>query len=86
MSNFREKDIQNAREYAARINYKLSEECFDPDFGFADHITEADKINYSNEQKQFAKEIEEGKHDHNFTIWQRMHYYLTGESVPLLPK
>jgi hypothetical protein len=73
-----------ARIYAAKINRDLAASCFDPGFGFASHITQRDKENYSIEQLKLADEIETGEHDHNFTIWQRMNYYETGECIALL--
>lgn len=78
------KTIQSARQYAAQINYELSASAFDDDFGFADHVTNEQKAKYAEDQLIYANEIEQGLHDGNFTIWQRMNYYLTGECVPLL--
>ena len=78
--------LQEAREYAAESNYKLAHHAHDKDFGFASHITEQDKDDYVEKQTKYAEEIEAGKHDDNFTVWQRMNYYLTGENIPFLPK
>lgn len=77
--------LQKAREYAAKLPYELARECLEPGFGYADHITEADKRRFSEAYFKHAQEIEQGLHDHNFTVWQRMHYYLTGECVAFLP-
>ena len=78
--------LKLAREYAAKINWKLADTALDDDFGFASHVTRDDKLRYAEEQRIYAKEIEAGVHDGNFTILQRMNYYLTGECVALLPK
>ena len=80
------KTTQQAREYAAKINWDLSAHAFDDDFGFASHVTQSDKQIYADKQKKLAEEIEAGMHDHNFTVWQRMNYFLTGESIPFLPQ
>ena len=84
-SEFTKDQLQRAMLYAAEINWKCTSECMDDDFGFADHVTDQDKLNYREKQETYAEEIEAGKHDHNFTIRQRMYYFLTGESVALLP-
>ena len=84
MKGYTQKKIQQAREYAAQIEYRLSNECLLPNFGYADHVTEQDKQKYSEKYFRYAQEIEQGIHDNNFTIWQRMNYYLTGESVAFL--
>ena len=79
------KTKQQARAYAAKINYELASTAHDKDFGFASHVTEKDKDEYAAEQLKLANQIERGELDHNFTVWQRMNYFLTGECVPLLP-
>ena len=80
------KSIQDARVYAAKINHECADHALDDDFGFASHVTLDDKLKYINKQRAYAYEIERGVHDHNFTIWQRMHYFMTGDCVPFLPK
>ncbi len=75
----------DARIYAAKINREIAAHVFDDDAGYADHVDDAWKQRIREEQLQHAEEIEAGKHDHNLTIAQRMHYFLTGESVALLP-
>jgi hypothetical protein len=52
---------------------------------YADHITESDKERFLVELLKKADEIEKGLHNRNFTIWQKVDYMLTGESVPFLP-
>lgn len=82
--NYTDKQLQQARIYAAELHRKLSVECFAPDFGFADHITEEYKRKYSEYHRNLADEIEEGLHDGNFTVRQRMYEYLTGKCIPFL--
>jgi len=79
-----QKTIKEARKYAAQINHKLADTCLDDDFGFASHVTHQDKLDYQLKERVHALEIEQGIHDHNFTIWQRMNYYMTGETVAFL--
>ena len=52
---------------------------------YADHITEEDKERFLAKDLEYANEVENGLHNRNFTIWQRVDYMLTGESVPFLP-
>jgi hypothetical protein len=40
---------------------------------------------YVSKMKSIAADIEAGLFDSNFSTWQRMNYFLTGESVALLP-
>lgn len=77
--------LQAAREYAAGINNRLAAGAFHPDAGFASHVTDADRLEYVRREVQTVRDILAGKLDHNFTVWQRMNYFLTGESVPFLP-
>ena len=78
-------DKQAARVYAAKIDRELAAHAFDPDFGFADHVTPEDKAEYVAKHIALAEQIEAGELDHNFTVWQRMEYFRTGQSVPFLP-
>jgi len=75
-----------ARIYAAQIHYELAEEATAPGnpLGFASHVTEEDKRLYAERERLYGDEVVGGRHDHNFTIWQRIYYFLTGEDVPLL--
>jgi hypothetical protein len=78
--------LQSARDYAAEIPLRSSVNCFKDDFGYADHVTDEQKIQFSKQYKLNAESIKKGEKDHNFTIAQRMHYFLTGECVGLLAK
>jgi len=78
------KSIQDARKYAAQINHECANHALDDDFGFASHVTHNDKLAYAEKQRSYAVAIENGEHDSNFTIMQRMDYFLTGEMKPLL--
>ncbi len=53
---------------------------------YASHVTEDRKESILQENLKQAELIRSGKLDHNFTIWQRMQYVLTGESIPFLPE
>jgi hypothetical protein len=77
--------LNNARIYAAKVNRECAKHAFDPDYGFASHITDKDKQDYADKELKLAEEIENGLHDNNFTVWQRMNYFLTGDCVALLP-
>lgn len=79
------KTIQQARDYAAELNFNMAKDCFDTNYGFASHISYSDKVKYRKDNIQQGLDIEAGKLDHNFTIAQRMHYFLTGDCVALLP-
>ena len=73
-----------ARKYAAEIPRKLAAEALTADY-YADHVTIQDRVEIKERELKRAEQIENGEHDHNFTIWQRMNYYITGESIALLP-
>jgi len=77
--------LQQARIYAAKINRDIAKNALNNNFGFASHVTHEDKLEYIEKNIKQADEIEQGLHDHNFTVAQRMHYYLTGNCVALLP-
>lgn len=79
-------DLVRARKYAAAVDWSLAAGALDPGAGFADHVTYDDKLKFIERHRTLATEIERGLHDHNFTVWQRMNYFLTGECVGLLPK
>ena len=79
-----EQQLQDARVYAARLDRELAAESLTADY-YASHITVADRERIQARYLESAEAIERGKCDGNFTIAQRMHYYLTGECVPFLP-
>ena len=83
-SNFSEEQIQAAREKVAIEKDDLAKACVDGSANFAEHVTEERKQERSVRYKQLAGEIRRGEHDQNLTTCQRIHYYLTGESVPLM--
>jgi hypothetical protein len=82
--NFTQEQIQWAREQVAAEKDKLSQSCLNGELEFASHVTDERKKTRSIEYKKMADEIREGEHDQNLTTRQKMYYYLTGESVPLL--
>jgi len=77
--------VQKARNYAARVVDRCADAASEPGY-FADHVTAGEALEYEQAQRRLAQEIRDGKHDRNFTVAQRMHYYLTGESRPFLAK
>jgi hypothetical protein len=81
---FSKEQLQEARLYASSINRDIAREAAKPDFGFADHVSDAEKNAYINNQLSLADDIDNGKMDGNFTVRQRMYYFLTGECVPIL--
>jgi len=81
-----EEEKQAARLYAAKSNRDLAANCFDPGFGFGDHVTEAEKLSYASNQLALAEKIEAGECDQNFCVWQEMHYFFTRECIPFLPQ
>lgn len=82
---YSKRKLKKAREYAAGFNRRIAEKVFTADY-YADHVTEYMKQAIHDREIAYAKEVESGLHDHNLTIQQRMHFYLTGESVALMSK
>lgn len=78
-----ESDLNSAREYAASVNQCIADEALTATY-YADHITMQKREEIKRYNLRLAQEIREGKHDNNFTIKQRMYYYLTGKSVPFM--
>ena len=83
-SDFTEWQLQDARVYASKIYWQLAEEAIAADY-YASHVTKDDRLKIQKDNLKLAEEVENGQHDHNFTIRQSMYYYLTGESVAFLP-
>ena len=83
LENKTPEEMQKARKYAAEINHALADGAFSKDSGLADHV---DRQAYQDHQRSIARSIEVGTKDGNFTVWQRMYYYFTGESIAFLPK
>jgi hypothetical protein len=84
-SEFPDDLVQAARDRVAAKKDKLAEGYINGNFHFASHATQEQKHQYSNERKQFAKEIRQGLHDNNMTTRQQIYFELTGKSEPLLP-
>ena len=53
---------------------------------YANHVTIEQKEKYLAEGLEHAEAVRDGKTLHNFTTWQRVNEFLTGECVALLPK
>ena len=81
---FTRKQVQAARETVADFfaEHALAVRRENP---YADHVSEDTKEALLQNQLDFALEIRRGRADHNFTVWQRMEYALTGECTPFLP-
>ena len=77
-------EVDKARHYAAGAHYRCALAALAGEIDFPSHMTKDRIEDYIIRDVTLAIEIEQGKHDHNFTVWQRMNYYLTGECVPLL--
>jgi hypothetical protein len=52
---------------------------------YADHVSEDQKDEYLANSLQFAKEVSRGEHLGCFAVAQKFHFFLTGDSVALLP-
>ena len=83
---FTDKQIQAARRYAARPAMKCAMDTEANKIDYVSHVTEAKKADIAISLRDNAREIVLGLHDGNFTIWQRMNTYLTGECIAFLPK
>jgi hypothetical protein len=51
---------------------------------YASHVTEAEKVSVLQCRIEYALEVENGQHDANFTVWQRMRRYTHGDCPALL--
>lgn len=78
--------LNQARKYAASINRRYAKSIELGTCDFASHITREAQLQIAKREHVQADAIEAGECDHNFTIWQRMNYFITGESVAFLPK
>ena len=52
---------------------------------YASHITKEQKEQYLKQRLEYANEVENGQHNKNFAIWQKLDYIIEGTSVALLP-
>lgn len=52
---------------------------------YASHITKEQKEQYLKQRLDYANEVENGKHNKNFKIWQELDFLIEGSSVALLP-
>ena len=77
------KELQNARLHVSAFfeDNALSVRQHDK---YASHVSEGEKDHYLTRDLIYADEIAKGEHDNNFTIWQRMNEFITGECVALL--
>lgn len=86
LPKYTQDQLQAARNYAAEGSWCCMENALNDDNYFASHITWSEKQKYARRERRWAMEVEAGLRDHNFSVWQRMNYYLTGECIALLPK
>lgn len=75
----REALLKTAEFYA-----KNAQGIFDEDF-YADHVTQEEKERFLKDGLKYAEEVKNGNHLTCFSVAQKFHYILTGESVALLP-
>ena len=71
--------IQKAREYASKNLKEGARKIRSGEKKMASHVTKEEKLKIAKRKEDYANEIIAGRHDVNFTVWQRMNYYLTGE-------
>ena len=83
---FTPKQIQAARRYAVRTDLALAMALESGKLQCASHVTREGVLAWASRCRDSAKQIINGERDNNFTIWQRMNTYLTGECVAFLPK
>ncbi len=76
-------ELTQARKYAAKPYRSMSLETGRGDF--ASHVTDSEIKSIRENHAAIADEIEAGEQDHVFAVAQRIHYFLTGECVALLP-
>ena len=80
LNNFSPDQLQEARLAASEIEKILIEEIK------SGKIVPNDKERYISYLENCIEKIESGEWDSNFTIWQRMYSFLTGECPAFLPK
>lgn len=78
------KRLENARLHASKVEDRYAKSILEGKIEFASHVTRLAQIEIANKESKYAEEIREGRHDSNFTIWQRMDTFLTGECIALL--
>jgi hypothetical protein len=86
LKDFTPEELQAAREHVADKRREHAAASLLPDYGYASHVTDERKQYLAQRMLDYADQIQAGKQDHNLTIAQRMHYFLTGDSAPILAK
>jgi len=79
------KKLDEARKHVAEWKRENTRAIRKED-AYAAHISETMKDSYLEKGLSYADEIEDGMHDGNFTIWQRMNTFITGDCIAFLPK
>ena len=80
-----DKTIENARKFAAETWWRIAAESLFPGYGFAQHVKHAQKLRYMEDAVKTALMIEAGELDHVLAVKQQMHYFMTGEIIPIMP-
>ena len=77
---------QEARNYAAQRHFNCALEAVLTPTIFGDQVTHKQRAAYVMRHLRQGYAVMCGLHDDNFTIWQRMNSFETGECVAFLPK
>lgn len=83
ISDFSKEEIQTARGTVADW-WEANVQSIRKKDPYASHVTESEKDELLRKGLEFSKQIREGKQDRCFTVAQRIHFVLTGESPALL--
>ena len=79
-------ELQEARDHVGQKTRDNAAAILRGEWGYADHCnTPKHWEGFAAKEIQLADQIEAGELDHNFTIWQSINYFLTGECPGLLP-
>lgn len=84
LASYDTKTLEKARDTVANDWRELGHAIRTED-SYGPQITEKEKDQFLAKHLSYAEEIRIGKHDHNFTILQRLILELSGECVAFLP-
>ena len=76
-------ELKNVLKIVSEDLRKLANDIYESN-DWASHITEEYKKDFLKKELEYANEVELGLHNNNFTIWQRINYICTGESVSFM--
>ena len=77
-------DLQQARNELAKEFIGKALSIKRGNWGFASHVDDQTKRTEYRSAIHTAKLVVKGLYDHQFWCWQKLNYYMTGVSVPLL--